>query len=325
MAQSFFKLATPVAITPSGAGAYVDVDVSAHIPAGATAAILHIAVTTSYNITIALRKNGSAYDKYYAVFKNQNLWAMVGLDANRIFEIKVSTVAYATIYLIGYTMTGVVMLDTPVEKAPAGLSAWEDLDCSVECPGAIGIIFDIIAGGGYNGGIRPNGSAEVTGIKSVVFYHSWVLSGCDASQIVEVYATDASVKFNIVGYITDGAILKSAYDDVSLGGTGSYIDIDCSAICPNAVFVFVLPIWNGSSTYTYGLRENGQTVGEAAIYKELRELTTAIVPCDASQIIEGKIADLGSDFDVIGYATLDLPSGSKGNSMAAKMLAGKMI
>lgn len=46
MAQSFFEV-TPVEVTPGSAGSWQTVDLSAHIPVGATGAIFHLVFTAS--------------------------------------------------------------------------------------------------------------------------------------------------------------------------------------------------------------------------------------------------------------------------------------
>ncbi|GAI97155.1 unnamed protein product, partial [marine sediment metagenome] len=80
MAQSFYPI-TPVDVSPSTSGEWVDVDISAHAPSGATGAILHIVNTGEVfdDFSIGLRKNGSTDDRTNWILHASHFWAMIGV------------------------------------------------------------------------------------------------------------------------------------------------------------------------------------------------------------------------------------------------------
>ena len=299
MAQTFYPL-TPTEITPTTAMAWIDVDVSAYVPSGATGVILHCVATDAATLTsIGLRKNGST-DERTQVFYFVHNWAAIGVDAGRIFEAYVGHTTFTDIYLVGYTMSGVTFFTNAYDKSLTALSSWTDISAATEAPSAIGLIFEVIeldiTWVSNTMGLRMNGSGD-TRVSGTIRHHTiGVIIGCDTSQIVEGYIGRASIDFFLIGYITDGATFNTNATDVSLSTTATWLDL--AALPANAVMGFIEV--TSTAAYKYGLRENGST---EEIYFNAERHPWAFVKCDASYIIEGKIADVAVDFFVVGYAT----------------------
>ncbi len=304
MAQTFFPI-TPAEFVPGGAGSWQDMDVSSVVPSGATGVVLHLENTRSsapYGYELGIRKNGSTDDRHIDLWGKTHCWAAIGVDANRVFEAYVESTTYINIYVIGYTKAGVTFKTNADDKSLSTTGSWQDIDCSTEAPSAIGLIFEVCATSPpYAGGLRKNGSSDD---RKGGEYHGFykhnsfgAIIGCDASQICEGYIGSTTVDFFLVGYITDGATFNTNATDVSLGTTGSWIDL--SAL-PSGANMGFIEVYNTVGTvYNYGLRKNGSAED---IYWWSYHHPWGIVECDASQLIEGKIANTGTDFFVVGYS-----------------------
>lgn len=288
--QSFYDI-TPVDVSPA-TGAWRDVDLSAHIPEGATGALFHVVNTTpGGDLAIGLRKKGSVNNYIYDAYRNSHFWAAIGVDANRIVNIYIEH-AGEKVYLTGYTMAGVTFFTDAVDKTLAGTGAWTDIDCSAEAPGAKALIFEIFNTASYSYGLRNNGSADNRKASTI---HSWAIVGCDAAQICEGYRSGTTVYFKLVGYITGGVTFNVNATDKSLEATGAYTDL--AALPSGSAFGF-FEIYC-TSAYAYALRKNGSAED---IYYDCRMHYHAIMPCDSSRLIEGKIENTNVDFFLLGTA-----------------------
>ena len=305
MAQTFFPI-TPTEITASGANSWVDMDASALIAEGATGVILHVVNTSASARYIGLRKNGSTDDRHSDMGETSHWWAMIGVDANRVFEAYVESTTDVDIYVVGYTKAGVTFKTNADDKSLGTTGSPQDIDCSTEAPSAIGLIWEISTSSStlYQFSFRKNGSSDDRPCDTRYHHSFGAVIGCDASQICEGEIENTAVDFFLVGYITDGCTFNTNATDESLETYGEYIDL--SALpdvtpAPNMGFIEVnLP---GAFRRAYGLRKNGQSGGYYDIYRNAYQLPWAIVECDASRIIEGKIASIAVDFFVVGYST----------------------
>jgi len=297
-AQSFYPLVTPFDLGLTTVGAWHDVDVSAYVPAGATGVILHI--VNNYALSarvIGLRKKGSTDNRTNSMYLSSHQWAMVGIDEGRVFQAFITT-NQEDVYLVGYTTSGVVFFDNAYDKSLGVANSWEDIDLSAECPGAIGVIVELVAvNPNLLFGLRKNGSTD-NRYCPLPDRHAWAVIGCDGGQIIKhkvEVVTANGVKTFIVGYITEGAVFKTngVVKDV---GVDTWADVDCSAEAPKAIMLFCEMATNGN----HALIRNGADE-DTAIYLEGRH-TFPLVACDSSIVCRGK-QQYGGDFFLIGYAT----------------------
>jgi len=299
LAQTFYPI-TPVEVTPGTANAWIDVDVSGNIPAGATGVIIHLVNGGSSTYAIGLRKNGSTDNRYRKLNQYSHCWAAIGVDANRIFEAYVGSITGIDIHLIGYTMSGVTFFTSGISKTPTA-SAWTDIDCSANAPNAVGLIFELMGHDSilYNVGLRKNGSTDDRINRHYGHTSFGAIIGCDDSQICEGYRVNFLQYFVLLGYITDGCTLNTNATDVSLNTALSWLDL--TALPSDSVMGFIEVILpSGGFLGTFGLRKNGSA-------ENIRwwpyEHPWAFVECDNSYIIEGYVEDVAIDFFVVGYAT----------------------
>jgi len=298
--QTFFPI-DPVEVTPGTINTFVDVDVSAYVPAGATGVILHGVNTSSSSYAFCVRKNGSTdiFVSYLASNNGPHCWLAIGIDESRIFEARIGNTTYNDIQLVGYTMSGVTLFTNAYDKSMTTLTTWEDIDCHTEAPSAVGLIFLTSSDSSTyrTVGMRENGSTDSRTATSRYHNSLGIIIGCDGGQVCEGYIGNTSMDFKLEGYITDGCTFNTNATDVSLGITNEWLDL---AALPTDSVIGFIEVASSSGRYYYGLRENGSAED---IYKESGHHPWAIVECDASGIIEGKIANTNTDFFVVGYAT----------------------
>jgi len=319
MAQTFFPI-TPTEVTPSTAGSWQDVDASGSVPAGATGVILHIVNNTAADSRyIALRKNGSTDDRLEELAITSHFWAMIGVDANRVFEAYVQSTTEIDIYVVGYTTAGVTFKTNADNKSLGSTGSWTDIDCSTEAPNAIGLIFETCNTywAGKEFGLRKNGSSDDRhGDVNI----GGAVIGCDASQICEGYIEVTYVDFFLVGYITDGCTFNTNATDVSLGSAGSWLDL---ASLPSGAGMGIIEVLRGTSSESFGLRKDGSSED---LYYDTRHCWGIVEA--ASLIIEGKIETTDVDFFVVGYSTAvtlveksssDIGAGSEASSQIATL------
>ena len=320
MAQSFFPI-DPVDVTPAS-GSYQDVNCSVHIPVGSTGVLLHLVGNTLLDINIALRKKGGSGPASQPIYYNNNhCWTGIGVDANRVFQAYIESTG-VKIWLVAYTMAGVTWLTDAVDKSPTADSDYHDVDCSVEAPNAIGLIFQItsITGDAQTFAIRKKGSTD--NHISKVTYNSCMgaMTGCDANQVCQILLQASDIHAYLIGYVTGGATFNTNATNLSLGVTGEWTDLDPIPAGSCMGFIHVYTPW--LERY-YGLRKNGSAEN---IQGDTHDTLWAYVECDASQIIEGIIENTAVDFFLMGYAEGPAaPPAPKGGSMAAKMVAAGLI
>lgn len=261
-AQSFYPLAEPVLLTGliNEQSSFQDMDISQYVPAGATGAILHIDYARgSGSSPFALRKKGSTDDRSaYTIGYNTHGWAMVGLDEARTFQIWLYESDDVDVYLVGYTATGVVFFDNAYDKSLTVTGSWQTIDLSAECPGAIGIIIEVVHDGAANFfGLRKNGSTDEH--YSWSFYarrRAYAVIGCDAAQLIQGKIDGLTIDFYIIGYITEGAVFKTNSDDESPVTRAEWVETDLSTDAPKAIMAF-FEMWDGGGES--GLRKHGSS------------------------------------------------------------------
>lgn len=297
-AQSFYPLAEPVDITPVATGVWTDVDVSAYIPTGATGVMLHIENTAAAGNAIGVRKKGSTDNRTQLLSDYFQIYPIIGVDENRKFQVYRGS--NIKVYLLGYTATGVVFFDNAYDKTVANHSVWETIDCSAECPGAIGIIVEVTSVG-REFGLRHFDSTDDR--LALCSNHAWAIIGCDASQRIKGYVWFSlpSVYFHIVGYVTQGAVFKTNGVDKSLTPVLTWEEINCSTECPSGILVFMEVVSTASSNYSWGLCKKGLADAKRIYRYGIHQW--ALVPCDSAQKLEGAIANTAVDWWIIGYAT----------------------
>jgi len=276
---------TPSEITPGTASSWVDVDVSASVPSGATGVILHINNSiASGDYALGFRKNGSTDNRTNNLQEYLHMWTVIGVDSSRILEMYIGNTTYIDIYLVGYFTSEAVFFTNATDKSFSTYNTWIDIDISSDTGSdtAIGAFIETIeTGNGFRYyGFRKNGSTDnLTGGATDVRSHVMGIAGTDGSEIFEGYAETNTVDFFLTGYMTAGAVFYTNATDVSPGSTTTWTDFSALPSGANGGIYQTL----GIITYDYGLRKNGSS--ESILYANPHAF--AIVEADTSRIVEG--------------------------------------
>lgn len=289
---------TPSEVTPGSADAWTDVDVSGSVPAGATGIILHFVLPgVASEEEVGWRKNGSTDNRTRVMYTDSHFWCAVGVDASRICELYVGHITNIDVYLVGYFGSESSFFTNAPDKSLGSTGAWTDIDISADTGGdtAIGAIVEVESlSTYYQWGLRKNGSSDDRR-SQLHAYHCGAIMGVDGSEILEGHIENTNVNFYLSGYVKSGATLNTNATDLSLGSTGSWIDL--SALPAGAVGGFIEVY--ASFVYQYGLRKNGSA---ETILADAPRHPWGMVECDGSQLIEGQIENVGVDFFLVGYA-----------------------
>jgi len=320
-----FKKYNPIQlnITPSDAWVTVSqavgsIPLSSLLPADAVALFLHV-VAAGASEYIGLRKPGSSDNRTQMMPSNSHQWTVVGVDAGITFEAYLGNNISQSVYLVGYmTAESGVILNNGVSQTGTNW-AWVEKDLSVICPGAIAVIFEVLADGMF-WGVRPHGSTQDR--YQAGYYHSWGVIGCDANQHIDYYKSTAGQVLYIIGYITKDAVFPVNAEDISLSTTETYISIDLSGKNAELAFIDVL---GSLANQKYALREAGSS---EEIYRNLDgQHNWGIIGVSDAGYIEAKIQNTAIDFWLVGVAERPVFSvpGNKCPNMANKLIAEGII
>lgn len=294
---------TPVEITPSTLNAWVDVDCSASVPAGASGIIFHVVNKTTTSVRCGWRKNGSTdartVNAQIWISEDSHGWASVGVDASRIAEFYVDDATNLDIWLVGYFGADAVFLTNAVDKSIATLGAYQTIDISTDT-GANTAIAAIMETSGNDAAatLAYRHPSSTDDISSTSVYHCQFIVPLSASETFQVKIGDLSNDMWLIGYIVSDFVAHTNKVDMSLGGTGAWTDL--SALPAGAIGA-VIEVVGTTLTDRYGLRQNGSA--ENIVSELSTKHAMAIVPCDASRLIEGQINSTAVDFYRVGYFT----------------------
>ena len=289
--KAFFSI-DPVNVFVKAAN-YTDIDCSPYIPEGATGVVLHVHVHTN-ETRYYVRKKGSTDDYYGHCPTYSHHWIMVGVDENRKFQLRnANTDSSPQIYLVGYTMPGVVFFDNAYDKSPSIINSWQEIDCSVECPNAKALIFHIF-GSGSTFGLRMKGSSD--DLKQSYVYGGPIgaIVGCDENQKCEIYKGDSNQKFLLIGYVTDDVDIQMLTNNIDITpdqtGVWKEIDVGCD-------FAFLQVI--SQNAHKYAIRKKGSTQD---IYAYCEKHFYSFVGTDSGKI-EIKIENTDCKIYLVGQAS----------------------
>lgn len=319
----FTYLDTPVSLTVSQTyGAWVDCDVSAYVPSGATGVLLHVVDTKddAGKAWMNFRKNGSTDDRTdYGLYYYGHTWRAVGVDSNRIFEYyhldtSGGTIgSYKKLYLIGYFGDEAVFFDNGIDKSTATTGSFVDIDISGHTgeDTAIGAIFEVYCqtSSEYSHFFRKKGSS--TDIYDTYYggKNGTFIVGVNESGVCQQKIKDTGVDVYLIGYIKSGFVFETDMTDYSLSTIGSYVDLNALPSGATGGLFWVFSKFN-----RFDLRKKGY---ETAIYEYPNSCTAfAFVQCNGDRIVEGKITNTNCDFYLIGYTT------SGGSSTNIKTVLG---
>ena len=299
--QAFHYLGAPVDVTPTTTGSWVDVDVSAFVPAGATGVIVQWVGDPTTDYDYGIRMNGST-DIFglQPVEANTQGFSMTGLDSSRIFEVHTESLTVKT-YVVGYTMGGVTFFANAIQKTPALTASWEDIDISADTgvDTAIGAIFTVANTNSSTRqfGVRKKGSTDFRTNDMRPDHIVLSLIGVDANEVAQFYREDTGLELYLTGYVTSGAVFFTNAIDKSTSTTSSYVDVDISSdIGADDANGAILEIANASDLAT-ALRRKGAPYD----YYQAMSHSWGLTAIDQDDIFQQKIESTDADVFLTGY------------------------
>lgn len=198
----------------------------------------------------------------------------------------------------------------PTDVTHAVDDAWTDIDVSGSVPaGGTGVILHVETTANVKDdlfGVRKNGSTDARtnsiGGASGGTSHLWIAIGVDGSRIFEAYLDrDEFVNIWLVGYFSDDAVFQTNADDLSIGGTGAWTDVDIAAETGGATAIgAIVEIIASADAYDWGVRKNGSS--DDRVTGDGNHVWAAI-GVDGSEIFEMEVSNLGVDCFLVGYVT----------------------
>lgn len=301
---------TETEITVSSANSWVDVDVSALVPASAVGIMVYINNTNGSAAYIAgIRKNGSTDDRKGYIEGSGHTWQYVGLDGSRIFEAYSGNTTYVNIFVQAYFESADAVFNTNATDIGATTS-YADYDLNVG-DSAKGVILECVnshASNDYPFFVRNNGSTDdfyigtTSGARLINgTTKEYCVVGVDANEIYEVKVGHATyINVYVTAYLKGNFYFYVNMSNLSLTTTGAWTDLTALPTTygtPSAGFINQYNA--GGTKYEYGLRKNGST-STPYLYR-MNTYNTALVECDVNGLIEGIIANRDEDFYLTGY------------------------
>jgi len=200
----------------SSTGAWTDITCNTEAPS-AIGLIFEVGITTTdYNM--GLRKNGSTDNRTAITRNHYTFGVIIGCDTSRICEGYVSNTAFK-FYLVGYITDGATFNTNATDISLSSTGSWLDL-AALPANANMGFIeVNDATSGGYNYGLRKNGSSE--NIYRIARYHPWAFVECDSSQIIEGEIANTAVDFFVVGYSKAVTIVEKSSSDTGSGSEAS--------------------------------------------------------------------------------------------------------
>ena len=285
---------TPVDVTPGTADAWIDVDLSAYVPAGTTGVILRFTTTGSpYGYrAVGARQNGSTDTYNGGIFASAQFWTVSGVDANRVCECYIDHLTECDVWLVGCFGSEAVFFENAIAKTLGGIYSWQDVDISGDTGAdtAVAAFFDLTG----RKGLRKNGSTDDRFGASDDHFAAMV--GLDASEICEIIGS-SSTGIALLGYMTSGVTMNTNGTDVSIADTSQYVDL---AALPEGGIGAIIEIAGGGYASYFNLRKNG-TAEDIQKNPAGAGHAWALVEADGSRVIEARITDAALDMFLVGY------------------------
>lgn len=308
-------------VTPLVFAAWTDVDVSNYVPDGATGVVVEID-TANNNKATGVRKNGSTDDRRT---DTEHYWAMIGLDDSEIFEVYLEDNT-CHIYLRAYTDDNWTYKTDAVDISLGAIGAWTDIDLTASTEdGAVAAIVEVVNTdvGAWQTNVRKNGSTDNRLPTLNGGYHTFRVIGLDDGEILEGYIQNAAVDFYLIGYVIGGATFDTDATDKSLGVSGAWTNVDCSAEAPDATYLFFEIV--DSSDDGVGFREEGSV--DNIITDSNARQAQGITKCDMVQICEAYEQDhTDTDFYLTGYTEYGIyPAFSSPTYLVSSSVGGGVL
>ncbi|MEE8363918.1 MAG: hypothetical protein V3S18_07605, partial [Dehalococcoidia bacterium] len=211
-------------ITPGTPDEWVNLDLSAYLPLGATGAVVEVVNSDKNKLFSAVVRGVEDTREYMASPTAQRLggknhrWQVVKVDASRQIQGYVESITKIQLQLIGYTVgTDPEYWTTPPDITPGTTGAWTAVDVSSSVDSdATGVILmidsvgtDTVFGVRETGGAFNDLAHVISGQGNTVYF-----VGIDADDRFDMYLADGTVNVYLVAQ-TKGSVVFYT-DDIAL-------------------------------------------------------------------------------------------------------------
>lgn len=290
--------------SPTSAGKWTDCDLDTYIAdlpddvCGVQLSFRNTRSTALYVYQIAARCNGSTFELYKELYRKTQTTVSIGVDASKIFEVKISNTTYIDVFISGYyTGTDITFFVNPVDKSTATINEYVDVDCSADVSSsAVGVFGHICNNNAAikSISIRKNGSTDdrYYGLMKNFSALGFII-GIDENKIFEQKIESADIDIYINGYIdSTAAVFNTNATDYSLTKTETPVDLNA---LPSGAIAGIYEVVNASSSeYSYFLRKHGFTNSN---YQFVNRRNYSVI----EGLAQGQIANTTVDFWLIGY------------------------
>ena len=322
--SGFNFLLEPIDVSIESTGTWIDVDVSSHIPEGATGVILELYVGRTQGKPIhTVRKKGSTDGSVYSDIENLRFipdahrYIYVGVDENRIFQNYISDLA-CKIYLLGYTDNNVGFFLEKIPLTMGAIDSWIDIDArALGVPDyATGVIVEMKSDGGKLGvGIRKKGSIDDRTEHEAVYsghQYAHALSGLNENGIFQAKIKGDNVKLYLLGYTRAPITFFTNPIKLDVGALKAWFDINLAEFTSsqaNGAIIDINNIMNETSINPKGTIRKKGSAFENIAGSNLRYswgFTHGASAIDPSQVLQGWTDSIYVEFHLLGYTE---PSG----------------
>lgn len=225
-----------------------------HLPADTKLLFLH-SNNTSYGTYLGLQPNGSSFWQTEGRNAMGHQWAFVGCNPDIEAQFRVRRIPGQKLYLEGYARgDNIVVFTNPIDKTPTPLLSWETIDLATLCPGAIGILCQVIHDTYQQSwGLRQEGSTDNRVFASK---QAWYIIGCNTAQKIQFYRGkfyDKGPKLWIWGYILGDAVFYLNGVPFKPQAPEAYSDIQAP---PPSNMVFAETVYN-NYLHLHSIRQKG--------------------------------------------------------------------
>lgn len=190
----FFTNAT--LISAGALGSWVDVDLSALIPARTLGVLVEVLCNSGTSKAVGVRKYGSTDDRTHVNGNLRNIFtAAVGVSDDLKIQIY-REVGNILMYLNGYITSGAYFHTNAVDISQGAINGWRDL-VTLPANGRFGFI-ELVNNGAGTLSVRKNGYVESE--LEAANRHAWGILESDEYGQIEGYRDDLASSFFLTGY-----------------------------------------------------------------------------------------------------------------------------
>jgi hypothetical protein len=286
-------------VTPVATGEWVDTDLSAYLPSGATGAALAVVSSSENARLVGSRPHGSSANFYKYLCSGSRVMHIVACDASRHVDLYRQDGDEA-FYLLAALDSDFVLFSPAsyVDVSTATTGSYQDVDITAHVTGgdtAIAAIVFVEDGGSDPViGLRANGSSFDDPKEHYFGGHS-IIVPVDAGEVFEQKTSNAGETVYLQGYIKgDAWTFLDPPTEIGPAGAGSYADLAALPAGATAGYYFAASGYEQA----WHVRKNGTSTDH---YKLSWGWGASIVELDANRVAEAKVESTGMNLYVWGY------------------------